>query len=235
MKALVVDDDLALADVVSFTLRRAGYEVVAAYDGEKAMERWRNESPDFIVLDLNLPKLSGLEVCRRIRREAETPILILSVRNEDDDVVDLLKAGADDYIVKPFSPRQLVARIDTVLRRAGTRHPAQEKFQAGNLSLDTGRGEISDGSETAMRLTPLESQLLQTLMLNVNQVLTGESLIDSVWGVNGGDRAMLKQLVYRLRAKLEKLPKGGVFIETVQGLGYCLATKGRKGKASRSG
>jgi len=100
MKALVVDDDLALADVVSFTLRRAGYEVIVAHDGQMALDRWQSEQPDFIVLDLNLPKLSGLEVCQRIRAEADTPILILSVRDDDDDVVNGLKAGADDYIVK---------------------------------------------------------------------------------------------------------------------------------------
>ena len=132
MKALVVDDDLALADVVSFTLRRAGYEVIVAHDGQMALDRWQAEQPDFIVLDLNLPRLSGLEVCQRIRAEADTPILILSVRDEDDDVVNGLKAGADDYIVKPFSPRQLVARVDTVLRRAGASRAsraAPDKFQ----------------------------------------------------------------------------------------------------------
>ncbi len=224
MKALVVDDDLALADVVSFTLRRAGYDVIVAHDGQMALTRWRSDQPDFIVLDLNLPKLSGLEVCRRIRREVDIPILILSVRDEDDDVVNLLKAGADDYIVKPFSPRQLVARVDTVLRRAGTRKTAPDKFQAGALELDAGRAEITVGGEKHLRLTPLENQLLQTFMLNKDQVLTADALIDHVWGPNGGDRAMLKQLVYRLRAKIEEMPAGGVFIETVPGMGYSLVT-----------
>jgi DNA-binding response OmpR family regulator len=224
MKALVVDDDLALADVVSFTLRRAGYEVIVAHDGQMALERWHSEQPDFIVLDLNLPKLSGLEVCQRIRAEADTPILILSVRDEDDDVVNGLKAGADDYIVKPFSPRQLVARVDTVLRRAGASRLASEKFSAGVLILDAGRSEISAGGEARARLTPLESQLLQTFMLNKDQVLPADSLIDHVWGPNCADRAMLKQLVYRLRAKIEQVAAGAVRIETLPGVGYSLVT-----------
>ena len=227
MKALVVDDDLALADVVSFTLRRAGYEVIVANDGQMALDRWRSEQPDFLVLDLNLPRLSGLEVCQRIRAEADTPILILSVRDDDDDVVNGLKAGADDYIVKPFSPRQLVARGDTVLRRAGASRAsraAPDKFNAGVLSLDTGRGEISAGAEPHVRLTPLESQLLQTFMLNKDQVLPADSLIEHVWGPNGADRAMLKQLVYRLRAKIEQVVDGSVRIETLPGVGYSLAT-----------
>ncbi|MGB8214000.1 MAG: response regulator transcription factor [Anaerolineales bacterium] len=223
MKALVVDDDLALADVVSFTLRRAGYEVIVAHDGQMALERWQAGRPDFIILDLNLPKMSGLEVCRRIRAEADTPILILSVRDDDDDVVNGLKAGADDYIVKPFSPRQLVARVDSVLRRAGAvTRPAPDKLSAGKLVLEAARSEISAGGETRQRLTPLESQLLQTLMLNKNQVLPADALIDHVWGPNGGDRAMLKQLVYRLRAKIETVAGASVQIETVPGVGYSL-------------
>jgi DNA-binding response OmpR family regulator len=230
MKALVVDDDLALADVVSFTLRRAGFEVIVAHDGQMALERWQSEQPDFIVLDLNLPKLSGLEVCQRIRAEADTPILILSVRDEDDDVVDGLKAGADDYIVKPFSPRQLVARVDSVLRRAGARQTAPDKFSAGVLLLDAGRGEISAGGAARAHLTQLEGRLLQTLMFNQDQVLPAESLIDHVWGPNGADRAMLKQLVYRLRAKIEQVEAGSVHIETLPGLGYSLVTLPTPGK-----
>ena len=119
MKALIVDDDLVLADVLSFTLRRAGFQVFAVHDGQAALEAWRNEAPDLIILDLNLPKLDGLEVCRRIREQDDVPIIILSVRGDDDDVVRGLELGADDYVPKPFSPRQLVARAQAVLRRAG--------------------------------------------------------------------------------------------------------------------
>ncbi len=119
MKALIVDDDLVLADVLSFTLRRAGFQVFAVHDGQAALDAWRSEAPDLIILDLNLPKLDGLEVCQRIREQDNVPIIILSVRGEDDDVVRGLELGADDYVPKPFSPRQLVARAQAVLRRAG--------------------------------------------------------------------------------------------------------------------
>ncbi len=119
MKALVVDDDLALADVVAFTLRRAGFEVITAHDGLTAIDRWQAESPDLILLDLNLPRLDGLNVCQRVRAQDNTPIIILSVRGEEDDIVRGLQLGADDYIVKPFSPRQMVARVEAVLRRSG--------------------------------------------------------------------------------------------------------------------
>jgi DNA-binding response OmpR family regulator len=224
MKALIADDDLALADVVSFTLRRAGYEVILAHDGAMAVERWQSEKPDFIILDMNMPKLSGLEVCQRIRAEADTPILILSVRDEDDDIVTALKYGADDYIVKPFSPRQLVARVDAVLRRAGNTHPIPERISAGGLTLDSARGELSAEGQAPLRLTPLEGKLLETLLLNRDQVVPADTLIDRVWGPGGADRAMLKQVVYRLRAKVAQLGLNSVELETVPGVGYSLST-----------
>jgi len=229
MKALVVDDDLALADVVSFTLRRAGHEVIVANDGAMALERWRLEVPDFIILDLNLPKLNGLEVCQRIRAESKIPILILSVRDEDDDVVNALHYGADDYMVKPFSPRQLVARVEAVLRRVGVENPAPEQLTAGDLTLDCLRGEVFAGDQLLGRLTPLENQLLQTLMLNKNQTLPTSTLIDHVWGPGGGDKAMLKQLIYRLRAKIGLASKE-TRLETIPGVGYSLAIERKSSK-----
>ncbi len=222
MKALIVDDDLALADVVSFTLRRAGYDVSMAHDGLKALERWETERPDFIILDLNLPKLSGLQVCQRIRSESDIPILILSVRAEDDDIVNLLKEGADDYMVKPFSPRQLVARVEALLRRSGNPTPAPDSFTVGDMKLDPSRSEVFICGELKGRLTRLENKLLQTLLLNRGQVLSADTLIDHVWGPGGGDRAMLKQLVYRLRGKMQKTSENCPDIETVTGVGYSL-------------
>ena len=224
MKALVVDDDLALADVVSFTLRRAGYEVVVANDGLAALARWEQENPDFIILDLNLPKLGGLEVCRQIRAQSDVPILILSVRSEDDDIVTGLDQGADEFIVKPFSPRQLVARIEAVLRRARNGDSARDGFSVGELTLDPARGEVSVGGALQSHLTRLENELLKTLILNRDQVLTSDLLIDRVWGPGGGDRAMLKQLVYRLRRKIEKASPGCAHIEAIPGVGYSFVT-----------
>jgi DNA-binding response OmpR family regulator len=229
MKALIVDDDRVLADVVAFTLRREGFEVSKVYDGQAALERWAAEQPDLIVLDINLPKLSGFDVCQQIRRQDDTPILLLTVRDEEDDIVRGLELGADDYITKPFSPRQLVARAQAVMRRAGKK-TAPAVRQVGRFMLDPSRREIRLGEEgQGVSLTPLESQLLDYLMLNSGQVLTNESIIEHVWGLEGGDRDMLRQLVHRLRGKiaqaaphqndLTELPR----IETIPGLGYGLS------------
>ncbi|GAB4541930.1 MAG: response regulator transcription factor [Anaerolineae bacterium] len=226
MKALIVDDDLALADVVSFTMRRAGFETIVAHDGQAALERWQAESPDIIILDLNLPKLDGLNVCRRIRAQDDTPIIILSVRGEDDDIVAGLKLGADDYVVKPFSPRQIVARVEAVLRRTGASPVSPGPVTAGDLRLDPVRFELRRGNHPPTRLTRLESRLLEILMRNSGQALPADFLIDYVWGQAGGDRAMLKQLVYRLRRKIEIDPSHPVYLETVANVGYLFAPVG---------
>lgn len=220
MKTLIVDDDLALADVVSFTMRRAGFEVIMAHDGQAALKRWEDEAPDLIILDLNLPKLDGLKVCERIRSEADTPIIILSVRGEEDDVVRGLELGADDYIVKPFSPRQLVARAEAVLRRATSAPVQHGPLSAGDLTLDIMRNELTRDGDVVAKLTRLECKLLEVLMLNQGQVLLADTLIDSVWGPSGGDRMMLKQLVYRLRRKIEVDPSNPTYLNTITGVGY---------------
>jgi len=220
MKALIVDDDLALADVVSFTMRRAGFETSVAHDGRAALERWQAESPDIVILDLNLPKLDGLSVCRQIRAQDDTPIIILSVRGEEDDIVVGLKLGADDYVVKPFSPRQMMARVEAVLRRAGASPVSPGPVTAGDLTLDPLRFELRRGDEPLAELTRLESRLLEILMRNSDQVLPADSLIDYVWGPAGGDRTMLKQLVYRLRRKMEADPAHPIYLETVANVGY---------------
>lgn len=220
MKTLIVDDDLALADVVSFTMRRAGFEVIMAHDGQAALKRWEDEAPDLIILDLNLPKLDGLKVCERIRSEADTPIIILSVRGEEDDVVRGLELGADDYIVKPFSPRQLVARAEAVLRRATSAPVQHGPLSAGDLTLDIMRNELTRDGDVVAKLTRLECKLLEVLMLNQGQVLLADTLIDSVWGPSGGDRMMLKQLVYRLRRKIEVDPSNPSYLNTITGVGY---------------
>lgn len=220
MKILIVEDDLSLADVIGFTLRRAGFAVTTAYDGEDALIAWAEESPALILLDLNLPKVDGLTVCRRIRAESKTPIIILSVRAGDEAVVTGLELGADDYIVKPFSPSQLVARVRAVLRRVETA-PLPGPLRAGDLVLDRSRSEVQRREQPPLRLTPLETRLLESLMINAGQVMPADLLIDAVWGIDGGDRAMLKQLVYRMRSKLEADGQPNL-IETLPGIGYAL-------------
>lgn len=223
MKVLIVDSDLALSDVLAFTLRRAGFEVVATHDGLAALKTWEAESPDLIILDLNLAKLDGLKVCERIRALSDIPIIILSVRDDEDDIVRSLKTGADDYIVKPFSPRQLVARAEAVLRRASRSSNTPSPISAGDLYFDLARCDIYYQGESLAHLTKLECNLLKTLMINHGQVLPYETLIYNIWGPGGGDRAMLKQLVYRLRRKLEsKMAVEKKLIETVPNVGYAL-------------
>ena len=141
MKTLIVEDDLSLSDVLAFTLRRAGYEVVTAFDGLTALQQWQAEQPDLILLDLNLPRLDGLAVCRQIRSQAQTPIIILSVRSDDEMIVRGLELGADDYMVKPFSPNQLLARIKAVLRRAGVAETAVT-LEAAGLAFQRSRNEV---------------------------------------------------------------------------------------------
>jgi DNA-binding response OmpR family regulator len=221
MRALIVDDDRVLADVVAFTLRREGFQVIQAYDGETALRRWAEDKPDIIVLDVNLPKLDGFAVCRHIREQSDTPIILLTVRGEEDDIVHGLNLGADDYVTKPFSPRQLVARLQAILRRAG-QVPTSPLQEAGDLTFDPSRRELTVGQGEPVSLTPLESRLIEFLLINANQVMTTDTLIDHVWGPSGGDRDMLRQLVRRLRSKIEPDPANPSYIETVPGLGYGL-------------
>ena len=219
MKILVVEDDLSLSDILAFTLRRAGYDVVTAYDGIVALQLWQAEKPDLVVLDLNLPKLDGLDVCRQIRSQAQTPIIILSVRSGDEAVVKGLELGADDYVVKPFSPNQLVARIQAVSRRTGMAD-ATSVLKLAGFTFDRSRNEVQRQDSEPARLTPLEAKLLETLILHAGQVLTSDALITAVWGNDGGDKTMLKQLVYRLRAKIDQNDSVPSLIETVPGIGY---------------
>jgi DNA-binding response OmpR family regulator len=221
MKILIVEDDLSLSDVLSFTLRREGFAVMTAYDGLAALDVWQRHHPSLIILDLNLPKLDGMGVCRRIRAQSDVPIIMLTVRSSDEDVVQGLELGADDYVVKPFSPSQLVARVRAVLRRTDTA-PTPAHLAAANLSLDRERNELLRPQQLPIRLTPLEARLVETLLLNAGRVVTAEALIVAVWGAEGGDRAMLKQLVYRLRSKIEPDPAQPTYIETVPGIGYAL-------------
>ena len=219
MKALIVDDDRVLSDVLAFTLRREGFEILQAYDGKDALRCWENEQPDLIVLDVNLPVMDGFSVCKQIRAQADTPIILLTVRGEEDDIVNGLKIGADDYIIKPFSPRQLVARAQAVLRRA--HQPVQaQKFIFKDLQFDPDLREVAIGSQAPIQLTSLENRLLAYLMMHAGRILSMDAIIDYVWGIHGGDRDMLRQLVRRLRLKIEVDASNPTYLKTIAGLGY---------------
>jgi DNA-binding response OmpR family regulator len=219
-KILVVDDDLALADVLAFTLRRAGFDVFLAHGGQDALEQYAREMPDLIVLDWMLPDIDGLEICTRLRSDSNVPIIMLTVRFSDDDVVTALEAGADEYITKPFSPRQVVARVRALLRRAA--EEPVEILRAGSLLLDVERHEIKWEGHGPIRLTRLEVRLLQALLQSAGHVLTPKSLIARIWGPEGATQEMLRQLVYRLRNKLDAELGVPISIETIQNEGYVL-------------
>jgi DNA-binding response OmpR family regulator len=225
MKVLVVDDDRVLADLVIFTLRRAGFEAIVADDATSAMLRWADNKPDLIILDINLPGRPGLQdgfaICKRIRSESDIPIILLTVRDDEEDIVTGLEIGADDYILKPFSPRQLVARIQAVLRRAGVDNPTRPaKMSVEGLEFDPKLREVQLKNGTTNRLTALECILLEVLMLNRGQVLTIDDLISDVWGAGGGSPEMLRQLIRRLRSKIESEPGNPFYIQNLQGIGY---------------
>lgn len=230
MKVLVVDDDRVLADLVSFTLRRAGYEAMNAGDAASALRRWTEDQPDFIILDVNLPGTAelqdGFAICRRIRSESDVPIILLTVRGEEKDIVYGLEAGADDYILKPFSPRQLVARIQAVTRRSqGTSNSRPATFSVDGLEFNPKLREVIVEGTAPKTLTQLESRLLEALMINAGQALTFDDLISDVWGPGGGTAEMLRQLVRRLRSKVEKDPASPHYIQNLPGLGYAFLLK----------
>jgi DNA-binding response OmpR family regulator len=230
MKVLVVDDDRVIADLVVFTLRRAGYEAVIANDALSTLRRWSEAEPDLIILDINLPGTPGLEdgfaVCKHIRSESNIPVILLTVRAEEEDIIRGLEAGADDYILKPFSPRQLMARVQAVMRRFQTNSTAQTSpLSTVGLDFNPKLREVTFSNGTTKSLTQLESRLLESLMINAGQVLTADDLISDIWGAGGGSAEMLRQLVKRLRSKVEVDSTNPQYIQNLPGLGYAFRLK----------
>jgi DNA-binding response OmpR family regulator len=223
-KILIVDDEPPIIDVLSYNLKRANYEVVAAQNGEQALVLARREQPDLIILDLMLPRLDGLEVCRILRRERDVPIIMLTARDAEVDRVVGLELGADDYVVKPFSVRELLARVRNVLRRAAPRpvETAPDTIHVGTLTVDPARHEARLGA-VALELTTLEFELLQTLAHHAGQVLSREQLLEQVWGYDyHGDLRTVDAVVKRLRIKLRQAAPQSEIIVTVRGIGYKL-------------
>ena len=219
-RVLVVDDDHAVRDVVRRYLERAGYQVDLAGDGETALRSNAELRPDLIVLDLMLPGIGGLEVCREVRRIRPVPVVMLTALGEESDRVAGLELGADDYVVKPFSPRELVLRVTSVLRRATHAPPAmQETVVDGSLVLDPDARRCTlDGAELA--LTTREFDLLAHLMRNPRRAFTRAELLETVWGWNFGDQSTVTVHMRRLREKIEPRPERPHRISTVWGVGY---------------
>jgi DNA-binding response OmpR family regulator len=219
LKILLVDDDPDLLAVTGFALQQAGFLVVKAVDGTSALDLFEREQPDLAVLDINLPGLSGFELARRVRAKGNVPIMMLTVRNEEEDLVRALELGADDYLTKPFSPRTLLARIRALLRRSGME--AEGKLTSNGLTLNVDDLTLTGLSEEPVHLTPLEMRLVQLLFVHRGRTVSTERILVHVWGDRGsGDRQLLKQLVHRLRQKIEQDPAEPRLIHTVPNAGY---------------
>jgi two-component system response regulator MtrA len=217
-RVLVVDDDTALAEMLSIVLRNEGFDSVICSDGDSAFAAFRDSKPDLVLLDLMLPGRDGIDVCRQIRNESGVPIVMLTAKSDTVDVVLGLESGADDYIVKPFKPKELVARIRARLRR--TDEPAPETLEIGDLTIDVaGHAVKRDGH--SIPLTPLEFDLLVALARKPWQVFTREVLLEQVWGYrHAADTRLVNVHVQRLRSKIEHDPEHPEIVVTVRGVGY---------------
>lgn len=223
-KVLVVDDERAIVDILSFNLKKEGYEVITAHDGEEGYEKALAETPDLILLDIMMPKLDGLQVCRKLREKMNTPIIMLTARAEEVDKVLGLELGADDYVTKPFSVRELMARVKANLRRqvVEVNDPSQDKnvLNLGNLRIDTDRYEVVKSGEI-LELTLREYELLKFMATQKGQIFSRESLLEKVWGYEYyGDVRTVDVTIRRLREKVEDLPSKPEYILTKRGIGY---------------
>ena len=224
MKILAVDDDPDLLALVAFALAQAGFVVVKAVDVPSALRVFAAEAPDLAILDINLPGGSGFEICEAIRKQSRVPVMMLTARGQEEDLVRALDLGADDYLTKPFSPRTLLARVRALLRRAGLETGGA--MSAGGLHLDLEAHMLRVGEAEPVKLTKLETRLLQILIANAGHVVGTERLLTHVWGHRGsGDRQLLKQLVHRLRQKVEVDPAEPALLKTESGAGYRLDVK----------
>jgi len=226
MAILLVEDDQDLTDVLAYLLRREGHEVHIAYDGATAVKMWRETDPQLILLDIDLPRMNGWEVCERVREGSGTPIVMLTGADGDESIVKGLELGADDYLTKPFSPKQLLARVRAVLRRTGSNgaQAPDQLLSVSDLTLDAKWRRVRRREEE-ISLTKLEFQLLHELALHAGQVLTYRYITDRVWGYQGHDDAgLIKGHIRNLRSKLGGAPDGGLYIETVHGTGYIFRT-----------
>jgi two-component system response regulator RegX3 len=223
VRILLVEDEESLADSVRYNLEREGFGVIVAGDGRRAIERFRADQPNLVILDLMLPELSGLDVCRMIRQESDVPIIMVTAKDSEADKVTGLELGADDYVTKPFSIRELVSRVRAHLRRSRMLNPAtpkDEMLDGGPVVMDVARHEVRVGDEP-VAFPPKEFELLETFLRRKGRLLTREFLIEEVWGADYfGDTKTLDVHVKRIRRKVEPDPHEPRYLVTVRGLGY---------------
>jgi two-component system response regulator MtrA len=217
-RILVVDDDVALAEMLGIVLRGEGFDPVFCANGDDAVQMFRATNPDVILLDLMLPGRDGIDVCRSIRAESGVPIVMLTAKSDTVDVVVGLESGADDYIVKPFKPKELVARIRARMRRSDD--PTSQMLSIGDLRIDVS-GHMVTRNDEIVPLTPLEFDLLVCLARKPGQVFSREVLLQEVWGYrHAADTRLVNVHVQRLRAKIERDPEQPEIVQTVRGVGY---------------
>ncbi len=222
---LIVEDDNDTAEVVSALLESAGYTAVTAETGSTALSEIDTASPDLVLLDMHLPDMNGLDVLRKVRASSFLPMIVLSGYTQERDKVVALEAGADDYMAKPFSPEELVARINALLRRVEWTPPVEPKLTVRQLELDMARRQASIRGHK-LHLTPIEYGILITLMRSAGQTITHDALLRTVWGEQyEGDYSVLRVNISRLRQKLEENPRHPTYIVTVPGQGYTMPTR----------
>ncbi|MGQ4495049.1 response regulator [Dermabacteraceae bacterium P13115] len=221
-RILIVEDESSFSDPLSYVLEKEGWQVSIAADGGEGLKRFQQDCPDLVLLDLMLPVMSGTDVCREIRKVSDTPVIMLTAKDDEFDKVLGLELGADDYVTKPYSSRELVARIKAVLRRRGGEQNAEDDsvLTVGGLRMDVDRHSLTvDGTEVTLPLK--EFELLEIFLRNPDRVLTRGQILDRVWGVHYvGDSKTLDVHIKRLRSKIEADPKNPTLLQTVRGLGY---------------
>jgi two-component system, OmpR family, response regulator RegX3 len=222
-RILIVEDEDSLAESIRYNLEREGFTVRVADDGADALERFRADRPELVILDLMLPQVSGLDVCRAIRAESTVPVIMVTAKDAEADKVTGLELGADDYVTKPFSMRELVSRVRANLRRARMAEPdgrADDVLRGGPVEMDVGRHEATVRG-SAVAFPPKEFELLETFLRRKGRLLTRHFLIDEVWGSDYfGDTKTLDVHVKRIRKKIEEDPHSPAHLQTVRGLGY---------------
>ena len=219
LSVLIIEDEPAFVEALEVSLGREGVSVTSAADGRQGLTAFRQTNPDVVLLDLMLPELNGLDVLRRIRADSGTPVIVVSAKNAESDVVTALELGADDYLTKPYSVRELLARIRAVVRR-GSASTTDDLLNAGTAVLDLGRYELRIG-DMVFDLPRKELEVLHRLMERSGKVVPREILLDEIWGYSWGDSKTLDQHIRRLRRKLEQV-EGAPVITTVRGVGYRL-------------
>ncbi len=221
-KILVVDDEKRIVEILQAYLERDGYQVIAAYDGRSALELARSNSPDLIILDLMLPEVSGWDVCRELRRESDVPIIMLTARDDTTDKIIGLELGADDYVTKPFDPKEIISRVRAVLRRSDVKPASKSTINVGEIMIDTNKRLVRRG-DWNIELTPIEFDILTIMAENPGRVYSRMQLLDKVQGdAYEGYERTIDSHIKNLRKKLELDPEHPKYITTIYGVGYRL-------------